>query len=296
MDDRPEARANPLDALRAIPGRADELLVDQLSAQLDRTRRLLLGDTDAAAEQALDRIGGQEAVEARIAADLAMPGPLAEPERFLEAHRLTMRALEVLDRDGSRSPGSPRLGPLSAVGRPLVEMVTDYIVKSYGESVVGTLRKLYARREAQCLPDAPERRSLARARVEADRLAPGFKGGVSATVLLLAGAAIPGLASVSQYVGAIDFTNQTVLFTAVGVLFALFLLLSSVLLRGAAVARRRSRLIMAQPLAALWQTIGHAGDPPEDDSKMLATVAIVITGLLWIAGPLAVVAVVLLTD
>ena len=58
-------------------------------------------------------------------------------------------------------------------------------------------------------------------------------------------------------------------------------------------AHRRSRMIMAAPLAALWETIGHCGTPPEDDSRTFALVALVLTGLVWFALP-AVLAIMLL--
>lgn len=300
MSDSPETgseSSRPLDALESrIPGRADELVISELTAQLERTRHLLQGDPEAVAMRALDRIGGQSKTEARIAAQMAGREPLAEPEHFLAAHRLVMHALEVLDREGSRDAGGPRWGPLSGIGEPLVEMVTSYIVKSYAEGIIGSLRRLYARREAQSADATPERRMLARARVEADRLAPGYSGGaISGTALVLGGVAVPGLASLGQYVGAFDFTNRFLLFAILGVLLVLFLALSSVLLRGAAVARRRSRLIMSQPLAALWETIGNAGSPPEDDSVMIASVAITITGVLWLVGPLIATGIVLAT-
>src|SRR5204863_6420728 len=120
-----------------------------------------------AAERALASFAGEAELEVRIAAELAITAPLAHPDHFPEAHRLVMRALEVLDREGSRNPRvDGRLGPL----RPLVqfgaEYVAEYIVKSYAQSVVGSLKKLYSRRETQCAPDLPARRMLARARVE----------------------------------------------------------------------------------------------------------------------------------
>ncbi|MGI8927243.1 MAG: hypothetical protein ACR2HN_11455, partial [Tepidiformaceae bacterium] len=88
-----------------------------------------------------------------------------------------------------------------------------------------------------------------------------------------------------QLVGAIDITSRGVLGGALAALFVLFFLLSSVLLRGAAVAHRRSRLIMQRPLAALWETLGHAGNPPEDESKTFATVAVVLTAVIWFIIP-----------
>ncbi|MGE5595635.1 MAG: hypothetical protein ACM3S1_06310 [Hyphomicrobiales bacterium] len=276
--------------------RVDELLLDELTEQLDRTRRLLTGNPEAAAEAALARMGGQREAEMRIAADLAVMAPLAQPERFAEAHRLTMRALEVLDREGSRDPGTPRLGPLSPVLAVGIEFVAEYIVKSYAESIAQRLRTLYARREAQCPPGAPERRLLASARVEMDRLAPTFSGGGTlAPILFVGGALVPLLASFTNLIGAIDFGNRAVVWVGLAVLFVLFLALSTVMLRGAAVAHRRSTLIMQRPLAALWETIGHAGNPPENDSTLFATVAIVLTAVVWFVIP-AVAGLVLVID
>jgi len=269
--------------------RPDELLVDELADQLDRTRRLLTGSPDEAISRALDRIGAETDRETWLGAELAATAPLAEPARFAEAHRLTVHALEILDREGSRSPRVPRLGPLTPLAEATVEFVAEYIVKSYAQSVANRMRSLYARREAQSLPGTPERRDLARARVEMDRLATGFSGGgVGAPIVVAAGAGIPLLASAAQSAGAIPFSSRPLLLSGLGLLFVLFFLLSSALLRGAAVARRRSRLIMQQPLAALWQTIGHAGNPPEDDSSLIATISLVLTAVAWFLVPIAI--------
>lgn len=287
MSDDPAPNPPDRDQRRA-PSRLhpEALLLDQLTDQLERTRDLLTGSPEEAAERALNALGGQAEAEARIAADLATRVPLAQPARFLEAHRLTMGALEVLDREGSRNPPIPRLGPLRPLAEVAVEFVSDYIVQSFAKSVAGRLRTLYTRREVQCPRGTPERRMLAGARVEAERIATGFSGGGPAAPLLVAaGAAVPLLASVSQWLGAIDITSRLVLGAAVAALFVLFFVLSWVLLRGAAVAHRRSRLIMQRPLAALWETIGHAGNPPHDESVTFALVAVVLTATVWFVLP-----------
>jgi len=284
------ASPRPGEEPRDIKSRlADRLLLDELTDQLGRTRSLLTEGPEEVAQRALDRFAGETEVEARIAGELAMTEPLAEPERFPEAHRLAMHALEVLDRWGSRDPKVPRLFFLTPVAEWAVEFVAEYIVQSYAKGVVGRLRSLYARREAQCPPEAPERRLLARARVETDRLAPGFSGGGSlGTILVVGTLALPALASLTNYLGAVDFTDRRIVIAALSVVFVLFLALAGVAMRGAGMARRRSRLIMEQPLAALWETIGHAGRPPEDDSVLFATVAIVLTALIWFVTPLAI--------
>jgi len=265
--------------------RPDEQILDELTGQLDRTRRLLMGSPEEAAELALERMGGEDQQDARIAVELASIAPLADPGGFPEAHRLVMRALEVLEREGSRNPPVGRLGPFKPVAEFLVELVASYIVQSFAQGVAGRLRTLYTRREAQCAPELPERRLLARARIEMDRVAPGYGGGGLGTPILIAGAAVPLLASVAQSAGAIPFSSRYVQLGGVGILFVLFFAISSVLLRGAAVAHRRSRLIMGRPLALLWETIGHAGNPPRDDSVTFATLAIVLTALVWFVLP-----------
>jgi len=269
------------------PRRPDELLLDELAEQFERTRHLLSSSPEAAAARALERIGGQAEVEARIAVQLAREDPLAVPNRFGEAHRQVIRALEVLDREGFSSPRTRGFGPLNALIEPPVEFVAEYIVKSYAESVAGRMRSLYARREAQAPPHSPDRALLARARVEMDRLSPGFSGGgVLAPILLVGGVLVPAVAGLGNLLGAIPLGSRAVVLSAMAVLFVAFYVLSAVLLQGAAVARRRSRLIMGAPLAALWETIGEAGNPPEDESTLFGVVAVVLTALSWLFLPL----------
>ena len=272
------------DSARKLPR---ETLLDDLTDQLERTRRLLTSSPERAAEEALASFRGEIEAEARIAAELATTEPLADPARFPEAHRLVIRALEVLDREGARNPSvSRRFGPLRPLAATVAEFVADYIVKSHARSVVQGLARLYARREAQSVPNTPAKRLLSRARIETERIVPGFGGGgIGAPVLVAGGALIPVVASVSQYLGAIDFLAPGVIAALFGVIIVVFLLLSTLLLSGAGLARRRCDLILRQPLAALWETIGNAGNPPEDNSRLFASVAIVLSAIVWVAVP-----------
>jgi hypothetical protein len=54
------------------------------------------------------------------------------------------------------------------------------------------------------------------------------------------------------------------------------------------VARRRIRLATDQSLAALWETIGAAGEPPRDESYNFAVYAIILLALAWIVVPLVI--------
>src|SRR5262249_16793011 len=99
--------------------------------------------------------------------------------------------------------------------------------------------------------------------------------------------AVPIIGALSSRVLAINFADRAVVLFMLLILFVLFFALSWALLQGAGVAHRRSRLIMQQPLAALWETIGHAGSPPQDNGTTFATVGIVLTALLWFIIPAA---------
>jgi len=98
-------------------GKSDNLILDELTDQLDRTFRLLRGDADEAADLAFARVRIDTTAEARLLNELAERAPLEHPDRFTDAHRLAMHALEVLDRDGWRHPRLPRLGPLQCARR-----------------------------------------------------------------------------------------------------------------------------------------------------------------------------------
>lgn len=60
------------------------------------------------------------------------------------------------------------------------------------------------------------------------------------------------------------------------------------MLRGAALASRRIRLSLSQPLAELWRSIGYCGTPPKDQSRRFVVVAITLTLAVWIVLPLLV--------
>ena len=265
--------------------RPDEALLEQLTDQLDRTRRLLTGGPDEAAEAVLARFTGQSEVEARIAADLAATEPLAQPEQFYAAHRLVMRALEVLDHHGSRRPSVPNLGPLKPIARQAVEYIARFIVRSYARGVYRRLRTLYARREAQAALQSPERQLLTRARLDVEHLLPAYSGNESLRPLLLGGLTLSLLGWLSHLINLINLGETVFQLALLGLLGLLFFAVSGLLLRGAAVAHRRSRLIMQQPLAALWETIGHCGNPPRDASRRYAAVAIALTAIVWFILP-----------
>jgi hypothetical protein len=271
-----------------VPG----LLIDDLAAQLDRFK-LLPGGSQADAERVLSGLTPRSPREREAADELADRTILAHPDRFEDAHHLTVKALEVFDRHGWRHPRLPRwLGPARAVAEYPVELVAKTIVKAHARNVSNQMRRLYERREAQCGFDDPQRRPLARARIAMTRLAPDFAGsGGGLPKFLVGGAVISGLASAAKQLGDLS-GGGAIAFVALGaVAFVLFAASSWIIVQGAAVAHRRSTLIMRSPLEALWQTIGACGNPPEDDSLTFATIGIVLTAIAWFVTPIVVAAV-----
>jgi hypothetical protein len=103
--------------------------------------------------------------------------------------------------------------------------------------------------------------------------------------VIAGGAVISALASLLRSVGALYLENPYVLFVVGGVTFAIATGISAAMLRGAAIARHRSRLIMLPALRELWQSVGNCGDPPEDDGNVIATAAVVMTALAWLVLP-----------
>ena len=227
--------------------------------------------------------------EAALLGEIAAAGPLAHPDRFEQSHRLVMRALEVLDRDGWKHPVLRRLGPFSGAAAGAVQFVARTIVRGHVSNVVHTLSRLYARRESQSQTDTAERRMLARARIQTDRLSLGYKGGsLPLPTVLIGGAAVPVLASIARQFGAVKGQGP-VLVVPLGVILAIvFAALAWVLLQGAGLAHRRIKVTLDPSLAALYETIGHCGNPPRDDSAAIAAAAIALTALAWFGVPIAI--------
>jgi hypothetical protein len=271
------------------PGKRDRLFVDELTDQLDRTFRLLRGDTDQAASLAFADIAINSRAEADLVNELSAREPLAYPDRFGDAHRLVMRALEVLDRDGWKHPRLRRLGPVTGAFEWPVEFVARYVVRSYVANVVRQLGRLYARRESQAETMSAERRSLARARIQVDRLSIGYRGGASGLpTVLVGGAALPVVASLARQFGAVK-PGEAPFLVGGAVFFVVFAMLAFVLLQGAGLAHRRVLVVSRQPLQALYETIGHCGRVPEDDSATIAAVAIGLTAITWFVVPVVVI-------
>ena len=262
----------------------DELLLDRIDAL-----RVLRADTDEKKGALLEQIAGTGKVEQAIVSELSKIRPLWRPDRFEEAHRMAMRSLEVLDRNGARAAQLPKIGPLKPVAAYVVGLMTRWVVKGHQNALVGSICRLYERREANAVWGSPEHVMLRRARIDAARVEPAYRGNpLGLPTFLLGGAilssVITGIQSFFRWAleGVVGIVVLTVVLTAV------FAGLAWSALYAAGVARRRIRLTTDQPMKALWETVGAAGKPPKDASYSFAIYAIVLLVLLWVLIPLAV--------
>jgi hypothetical protein len=261
----------------------DELVLDRIDSL-----QVLRANSQSEKDRLLEQIAGRGKPEQDIVSELAAIRPLWRPDRFEEAHRWAMRALEVLDRNGNRSPQLPRLGPLRPVAAYVVQIMTRYIVKGYQNRLITSIRRLYERREANAAWGTPEHSMLRRARLDATRVEPGYKGNpLGLPTFLLGGAVLSSIVSGLQALvhWAFKGGGGIIVFTAVA--GVVFLGLAWCALRSAGVARRRIRLSTEQPMKALWETIGAAGNPPRDNSFDFAVYSIVLLVLAWILVPIA---------
>ena len=261
-----------------------DLLIDQIDSL-----RVLRADSDEEKGRLLEQIGGKGLVEQEMVAQMSAVKPLHHPDRFEEAHRIMMRGIEVLDRNGPRPAKVPNVGPLRPVAQWLVQQVSRWIIKSHLNRLTGRICGLYEKREANSDWGTRDHAMLRRARLDARRVQASASGSaLGLPTFLLGGAALTSVASGLQSLArtAMDSTlGVSILgFITVFVLGAL----SWVALYSAGVARRRIRLSTDQPMKALWETIGAAGKPPRDESYNFAAYAIILLVLAWIVVPLAI--------
>lgn len=266
-------------------GDDDPELLDRIDAL-----RVLRARSTEEKGRLLEEIGGPGRVEQEIVSQLSKVKPLWQPAQFPEAHRMAMRSLEVLDRNGVRSAPMPKLlGPLGPLVGVIVQLVTRLIVRGYQNSLASTIRKLYERREANSIWGSPAHVMLRRGRINAVQVEQGLKSNpVGVPSFLIGGAALSGLFSLIAK-GLTSAINDSTGRIILGVVTAAVMLgLSWVAIYAASIARRRIRLTTEQPIRALWDTIGAAGDPPKDHSYTFALLALILLALAALAIPLVV--------
>lgn len=285
-DDTP----GPLEGRPPAPA-ADETL-DEFTEKLAAFNMLRKSD-ETAANAVLEQLGGGRGkVERDIVFQLAVPQPLYRPDEFDLAHRRAMRALEVLHRNGHRPAPLKAPGPLKPLGGYVQQQTCRFIVRSHLNSVIDNLHNLYLAREGQCRPGSQELVSLRRARMHISRVSGRFKGkALGLPTFLLGGAAISSaLAGLRRLVDSVT-SNDIFLAVATALILAVFVGLAWTILRSAGVARRRIRMTTDQPLESLYATVGAAGNPPKDQARMFALVAVILLALVWVIVPVALFAV-----
>jgi hypothetical protein len=171
----------------------------------------------------------------------------------------------------------------------VVQLIVRVIVRDYERTVMNRLIGIYTRRWAATPPGSREFGMLRLARLETERVSNRLpKSGAGLPTFLVGGAALSGVASAFQALAAQAEHNDVVLVAIAGAFGALALGAFWCILNGAAVARRRTHIALDQPLHALWQTIGSAGNPPRDKSRQFATYAALLFFVAWIVVPAAI--------
>jgi hypothetical protein len=270
------------------PARPDEqreegFVLDQLTNSLD-TLRLLREDDPQRADVMLEQFGAAGRVESQMLTQLGQRPSLRIPDRFPEAHRTVMRAIEVFDRNAARRPSSLRAGFLTPLVSRIVQVLITIVVRSYQRSVIEHLRTLYALREANSVLGSPEYRMLTVARRQIDRVTEDLTrrtGGLPA--FLVGGAAFSLVSSTVQEVTG----SRWVLLIVAVVTAALAIGAFWCVISAAGVARRRTRIALDAPLRALYETVGAAGDPPRDKSRDFVVYAVVLLAVAGVVVPAA---------
>jgi len=222
--------------------------------------------------------------------ELARPAVLARPERLDADHRRVVAAVESLRRHGHHgSRAGAKLGPMHAVVRFLVELVARYVVVSYAKKVATEVRNLYWLRELEAADQSDEKQLLQRARQDAQALVEITRSReLGVPTFVLGGLLVPAAVSIWRLASGFTFEHWWVAVIVGGAGITIGLAISWIALRGAALASRRIRLSVAEPLRSLWLTVGACGRPPRDQSRRFTVVAISLTVGVWIVLPLLV--------
>jgi hypothetical protein len=251
--------------------------------------QLLAGD-DSAVAAFLDEIDVRSPREREMLGEIARTSSLARPARLEADHRCLLVALESLRRHGHHgSRAGSSLGPGHVAVRFLVELVARYVVVSYIKKVAMNVRNLYWLREMEAPDDSPEQRALLQARLDGQALVEITKSReLGVPTFVLGGLLIPAGLSLWRLASGFTFEHWWVALAAGAVGVLVGLAISWIVLRGAALASRRIRLSVGEPLRELWLTIGSCGAPPRDQSRRFTAVAVSLTVGVWIVLPVLV--------
>jgi hypothetical protein len=266
----------------AEPPKEQEELREEIDNPIERLK--LLSGSDAEIAKYLDAIEVTSPREREMLHEIARTRPLAQPDRFPQAHRNVAEALESLARHGWHGTrAGSHAGPLRWFVRWGVALVARYLVVSQIRTISTRLRNLYGLREIQAIPGTQERRELRRARMDSERMVDALKTKELALPAFLFALALPVVAALGRATG---WLSSTPVATAVGVVGMLIALAASwFILRGAALASRRIRLATSGPVKTLWETIGWCGNPPKDETRTFVIISVSLTLGCWIIVP-----------
>jgi len=257
---------------------------DEVDDWLDRLQ--VVDEDDDQVASFLDTLDLRGPQEREMLGELARKVPLARPDDFPAAHRRAVSALETLGRHGYRSAVVPRWLKPRFLGRFVVELVARYVVVSHLRRVSIEMRNLYWLRTMQAAAGTDSRSLLYRARTEAEGLVVIFKRReIGLPSFVIGGILVPIVLALVRLIQGLDLSSWWVATVTVVGGGVIVWLMATVILRGAAMASRRIRLATRAPLAALWDVIGTAGDPPRDQSRKFAVIAIVLTTVAWVVVP-----------
>ena len=271
------------------PEAASAEALDELYDNPLERLQLLAGD-DSAIAAFLDEIDVRSPREREMLSEIARGSVVARPDRLDADHRRVLVALESLRRHGHHGwRAAKSLGPVRLVVRYLVELIARYVVVSYVKKVALELRNLYWLREMEAAGNSQELKVLRPARMDAQAVVEITRSReIGVPTFVIGGLLIPAGLSVWRLASGFSYEHWWVaaVVGAAGVLVGLGI--SWILLRGAALAGRRIRLSVADPLHELWLTIGWCGTPPRDQSRRFTVLAVSLTVGVWIVLPLLV--------
>jgi len=272
----------------------DDDQIDELGEKLTAFKSLVTGSPDAA-DAVFDKFDIEGKTETDIATEMVAPLTIAHPGEFEAAHRMAVKSLEVLKRNGYR-PVNPQkkipiLTPLLVVG---IQLISRFIVENHLRLLTEQVYNLYSRREAWAVPRSDNARMLRQARLDMEMIKPGFfkDSPFGLPTFLLGGAVV---SSVAGALGAAARTiSESQILIALSTILSLLIILGGAwtVLRGTAVARKRIRLTTDQPMNNLYRVIGNCGQPPKDQSKIFALIAMLLMLLAWVVIPLGIFAIV----
>lgn len=262
-------------------------VLDDLSEKLAAFNALRKNDTEAA-DRILDLLGSTGPVEQDIVRELSLPKPIYLPERFDEAHRLVMKSLEVLRRNGARAVTLREgKGPLRALAAMVISFVVKMMVMNYLGRASRRLYELYTRRSTWTVAGSPENLMLRRARLHVQRVMPSYKAEKFSVPKFLVGGALASSLIGGLQSAAISVRENPVLVIVTTAMLLLLLLGGAwCVVRAAAIARKRIRLTTDKPFEALHEVVGAAGEPPSDDTFQFALYALVGMAVAWVVVPI----------